>query len=1049
MSVNSKESVKQGKHTKRFRRIIEIALLLLVVVSIFILVGRSLCKIAIVQIAELTNTKITTDSVKFSINGSVLINGLVVSPGHELDYDDAILRADKVYARFGFMSLLLMNPRLKKINVHDFVFNAQHDSESDHWNLTPLKITPLKGGSGRLPGIRLKSGTLRYSRVINSKPRIIAEIPINARFSYSLDEFQRDDSQQSNIFSREDGYKFTITTAKSHEPAVESIMQGVWTPGKLIVSGGISSTDIPTLEKAWAINIIAAELNYDQNNNYKLKLRIKDLFSRQKAEYHASDLEPVFLKNFSAFNAVQKFFDQYRPWGRIDIEVEEAAGNFYQLSKSTLKGKIICKDVSICKRSFPYLIENITGIMDFTEKSITLNNLRGVHGNVKLSFEGWSKDFGPGFKYDITMKSDNMVLDNDLFQAMNDRWKKPWQAFSPKGLVGIEYVLKRDSAKGKTKSLTVKLDGTDAVYRHFPYPLKNLNGTVSFGQDAVVIQNVVSKQDNKLIELNGRINVTGNDKHEYDITIKADNIPIDPILDEALPDDKQQFYSKLDMANLYGNGILSMINHVWMGPKTKRPQYNMTLYAKKLEINEELLSVLPSSMKKIVSGLRPKGKVDITTVVTRTDSNTAPYDKITVQCLDNTINWTLFPYPLRNITGNIIITTDAIKFEEITAATANNIQLADDLPVVKIKGDIKLQHGTYGKASFDLWANDIMFDDRINIALPEKFLGLYEGLSPTGRFDLDPLHMEITENDNAQKQVEFSGNIILKQCNLKTSPPITDMNARLKPLGVFKISQGFGDIKTTVNAESLRVREKLLTKLNADIFFDGDRGKWNTDNLVAGSYDGMVKGKMEFQQHADSVMDYSIQLGFEDIDLKKYLADTNEQNDQSSGYTSGQMDGSLNLAGKADGKGKRIGSCKLEITDMQVGKLSPLAKILMVLKLTEPIDFAFEQMFVDSFIEDDMLYFRKIDLSGRSLAFNGTGSMNIKNRILDILLVARGERLAKAEPSLLQSLADNIGMAVVKMEVKGDYYDPKVKTTALPVVEDMFNLLGTKENASD
>ena len=79
----------------------------------FVLVGRALCHIAIGQIAELTNTKITTKSVDFNFDGSVVIEKLVISPYQAQKYDDTILEADRVYARFGIVSLLLLRPQLK------------------------------------------------------------------------------------------------------------------------------------------------------------------------------------------------------------------------------------------------------------------------------------------------------------------------------------------------------------------------------------------------------------------------------------------------------------------------------------------------------------------------------------------------------------------------------------------------------------------------------------------------------------------------------------------------------------------------------------------------------------------------------------------------------------------------------------------------------------------------------------------------------------------------------------------------------------------------
>ena len=90
----------------------------------FLFVGRALCRIAISQMADLTNTTIKTGSVDFRSNGSVFIEQLVVNPKEKQGPDETILRAEKVYASFDVGSLFALKPKLRRIDVNDFVFDA-------------------------------------------------------------------------------------------------------------------------------------------------------------------------------------------------------------------------------------------------------------------------------------------------------------------------------------------------------------------------------------------------------------------------------------------------------------------------------------------------------------------------------------------------------------------------------------------------------------------------------------------------------------------------------------------------------------------------------------------------------------------------------------------------------------------------------------------------------------------------------------------------------------------------------------------------------------
>ncbi len=156
------------------------------------------------------------------------------------------------------------------------------------------------------------------------------------------------------------------------------------------------------------------------------------------------------------------------------------------------------------------------------------------------------------------------------------------------------------------------------------------------------------------------------------------------------------------------------------------------------------------------------------------------------------------------------------------------------------------------------------------------------------------------------------------------------------------------------------------------------------------------------------------------------------------------MDGSLSINARIGDSSSRIGTCRLAISDMQVGQVSPLGKLLQVLKLTEPKDFAFDQMFVDSYIRRNDLLIKKLDLSGQDVAFYGSGRMDLKTRNVDLVLTARGRRLATDDPSILQSLTEGLGRAVVRIEVTGNFHDPKVTTKTLPVIGETLQILGTK-----
>src|SRR4030042_1557119 len=102
---------------RTFLRIsMEAAAAIIFVWLIFIFAGRTLCRIAITQIGELTNTKITSDKLNFNLDGSVNIGNLVIRTNGEEDSNSSeILKAETIHAHFGIGSLFLLKPRLSTI----------------------------------------------------------------------------------------------------------------------------------------------------------------------------------------------------------------------------------------------------------------------------------------------------------------------------------------------------------------------------------------------------------------------------------------------------------------------------------------------------------------------------------------------------------------------------------------------------------------------------------------------------------------------------------------------------------------------------------------------------------------------------------------------------------------------------------------------------------------------------------------------------------------------------------------------------------------------
>jgi hypothetical protein len=501
----------------------------------------------------------------------------------------------------------------------------------------------------------------------------------------------------------------------------------------------------------------------------------------------------------------------------------------------------------------------------------------------------------------------------------------------------------------------------------------------------------------------------------YDILISGENVPLDATLADALPAAQRDFYNQFDttgtfdtkikvfnikdangegtftaevfpkggsikakalpvvigdvtgkvilnpeiveieeLAGRYGEGTVTLAGQVWPAGKQKELRYCLSMRAREIELNEELTTTLPGGMSELAAELRPGGKVSLTADVSNGVDGNCGDNRLMIECLGNTIECNMLPYPLRDISGRIAITASQIELEDVTARAVHKIWGESVPSVMKITGKIDLGKGG-------------------------------------------------AEGDGIQVN---GGEIIFSGQNVK-------------------------------------FKGKTLARMDTVLAYDPQVKEWLSRYFVADFYDGKMIGKLKLNKSDEGDFDYLLEASMAGADLRKFLSDKEGEKVPGEHYSTGSMNGSLSVIGSIVDGNIRLGRCRLKIIDMEVGKLSPMAKLLTVLNLNDPGDYAFDQMTMDAYIQDNRMFLRKLDLSGKSLAFYGSGWLDLNSEDINLTLTARGRRLATASPSIWQSLTEGLGRAMVRVDVKGKVGDPQITTRPLPVIKETLEILGT------
>lgn len=992
-----------------------------VIWGIYDQVGKRLLRpIARAQLKQLAGTGVAIDSVDFK-GGVVVMKGLRISDSRQPFGQADILNANKVDIHFSFISMLRFQPLIKRITVKQPLINAMFDTESGHWNLGLLNI---KRGSKAaiLPDVEIIDGIVNISTVSGPVFKSVTTCGIGGTLL--------------GVKSRVDTYNYYLRVDKRFG-FEGSVLRGFWKKGKqgrFTMTGDVWMSKSPVFENAWDMRQIDLEMEYDETDllikhfkwsmaagtkvllsgslndykdkpNYSLKLELDDvLISPDRRDDALVYSEPIVS---ILDEGLKKFLDRYRPRGTGDMQME-LSGTFGQADKATAKGVINCKDISVRDRKFPYLIEHITGTVDIDNKKVVLNDLKAKHNKVDLALNGFTDIVDGEPVYDVQVTSDNMLMDRDLYKALTTPQKKLWFIFAPSGIAKVDQKLvKRPGAKPET-SLKVELVDIESIYQHFPYPLKNLTGTVLFRQGKLELKDIRSHYDDKTITLNGNVTDAESERPQFNIMISARNIPIDDALKQSLPASQREFYDYFELdamtdvdikvfPNQVGRRLVEYIAYIKImgtslvyekfplhltdlyvdavltpdmiklkevkGKSGKDGTFNMdgvawpvndyfpqvgycfNVEAENLELNSDLLKAVPKEVSEFILPLGPRGNINVSAVINSEARDPDCGDyRIEIECIENSFNLDRLPSPIDNVTGDIIVTADTIELKGLTATGLSDEALETTITKIALDGLANYQMGR-------------------------------------------------------------------------------------------GITSGYADFV----ADDLRVKDKKIDTLYGRLFYDPNSMTVTGTDISGTAYDGKIIGDVHLKMPGDEDIEYILQFFINDMDVKELL--TSPQQPESN--IQGDMKGAISLSGTLGDVASNTGRLTMAVSDMKLARRSLLGKIVTALQLNDPADFMFSDLTVEAYMRRKTIVFENVYMSGKGIVLQGRGSYDLGSGIVDLNFNASGRKVTST-PSMLESLAKGLGPAMTKVRVYGPL-DTADISAEIPVIKSPFDFLGEKK----
>jgi hypothetical protein len=215
-------------------------------------------------------------------------------------------------------------------------------------------------------------------------------------------------------------------------------------------------------------------------------------------------------------------------------------------------------------RGFPYLVENLSGTIEFDSKQKTwvFNSLQGTHGPSQLACSGRFRGLPAPGTLDLNVSATNAKLDADLFNAIPEHSRKLWTVVNPEGNFNLRSVISWTAAPGQKP--TVRLEDIQiydaAIYpRPFPYRMRIESARLSYdpndpraaGNQHCEIHSLKADHDGAEITASGWAETSpGGDWQLHLNDVNAVELQPDDQLRAALPNGWRQTLSRLAQTGL-------------------------------------------------------------------------------------------------------------------------------------------------------------------------------------------------------------------------------------------------------------------------------------------------------------------------------------------------------------------------------------------------------------------------------------------------------------------------------------------------------------------
>ena len=728
-----------------------------------------------------------------------------------------------------------------------------------------------------------------------------------------------------------------------------------------------------------------------QSNQAKLKLSYRQAgFSPSapktiEAEIRHLELDRRLLACLP--ESLQEQWHKYRPGGFIDADAKFV----YDGRRWTPDLAVRCLNVSFTYYKFPYRLEEGSGRVTLKDDVLQVN-LMACSGTQSVRLDGrWERATAPVPVGSFEAHAEELQLDTKLISALPDQSRAVVQSLRPEGTVKVYLRSWRDAPEQPVhQHLVLNAKGCAIQYEKFPYPLRNIRGTLEMYDGSWTFRDLEGYNNTGRVRGEGHLAPTlqGN---ELFLRLTGNDVALDEQLRDALRHNERQVWQVLRP-----RGAADLVAEIRYLCEPK--QLSVSVDARTNPENTSIEPVhFPYRLEKLDSLLHYRdGRVTIA----RLKAEHGPVRLATGGYCE-------FPPGGRWHLRLEGLAADRVRLDR-DLMQALPEQLKKSLAALKPSGAINI------RGSFDLEPGEYLADPARSAW--NVRLGLSQASLDCG-VKLENIHGTVhLAGSSDGKRFQSRGELTLDSLHYKD----------------YQFTQVMGPL--WIDQRQVLLGSWVARRLNEAPGGGVEHAQEQPRPVTARIFGGILEGDA-WVTLGDEPR-YGLRGSLAGADLARCAAEIAPGQQR----LRGKIAAAVEVTGSGRSTNALSGRGTIRLRDADVYELPVMISLLKLLSVRAPDQNAFSSSDIEFRIGGEHLYFDRIDFSGDAISLRGKGEMDFQQaiRMTFYTVVGRGD----LNLPVLKEVFKGASQQILQIHVDGTLRNPEVKKDPFPGVNQALQQLG-------